>query len=151
MVAKAKMKRVFTHEMNVAIDGVDGENTEVLCAAEFVAQEDIHIIGVDMDVQNRVMQSQNDGMGENWAELSQSGRRYGDGILIQGGAWAWWNTTPASVGCTQCNHILMFPEGSAIPLREEGRLYLHTCSYNLGISAGVTSGSVHVIIYYTKD
>lgn len=142
-------KRTFTHEIQAGISGAAGVNTTVLAAAQFVAQEDIKIVGVQLLVQQDTMLG-NDGDAELWGELSQNGDRFQPGMIVQGGAISWWNTAPAAVGTIKGSEIIMFPAGHEISLREEGVLYLHTTAYATRLSAGTANGSAHALIFYQK-
>lgn len=142
-------KRTFTHEIQAALSGPSGVNTTVLAAAQFVAQEDIKIVGIQLVVQQDTMLG-NDGDAELWGEVSQNGDRFQPGIIIQGGAISWWNTSPAAVGTIKGDQVVMFAPGHEITLREEGVLYLHTTVYATRLSAGTANGSAHAIIFYQK-
>lgn len=141
-------KRTFTHEIQAAIIGPYGTNTTVLAAAQFVAQEDIKIVGIHLVIGCSLLG--NDGWGEVWAEVSQNGDRYQPGIIIEAGAYSTWNTSPAFGQAKSLSTNVMFAPGHEITLREEGVLYLHTTAFASGVTAGNLNGSAHAIIFYQK-
>ncbi len=113
--------------------------------APWLMQEDISILGVDMDVR-MTTPSENDGFTSLILELSQVGAWGTDGSIASVSGGEGWNTTPAGIQQDGGHTSLMFPE--SIDVKEEGAIYLHSLSQ--GKSAGQTAYNYHIVVYYTK-
>ena len=118
-----------------------------LSADQFLAQEDIDIIGLELNLEICEI-NENDSVTMAYAEISQNGNWAQDGSIMREQVNLTWNTTPAFGHYMKGFRSLMFPAGLAIPLKEEGILYMHVQS--AGGSAGISYLSVHCNVFYTK-
>ncbi|GAI54173.1 unnamed protein product, partial [marine sediment metagenome] len=59
-----------------------------------------------------------------------------------------WNTAPAGISQDNGNVTVRFPAGLAIPVREEGYLFINATGW--GKSAGDSAYYWEVIVYYIK-
>jgi len=149
MVVKAK--KVFTYKMSVGLllTWVAGTQTDDDAIMSFVAEEDMHIIGFELMAFPDKL-NQNDAHGRWQATLSQNSDLADPrGILGRVNCGDGWNTAPASVWRTEAHIVVMFPEGYAVELKEEGNLYL-TLNGSYCQGAGEPSGWGVAVIYYTK-
>ncbi|MBA7712241.1 hypothetical protein ES703_121213 [subsurface metagenome] len=113
----------------------------------WLVQENIEVIGASISVGNTAP-SENDGFASVIVELSQVGLREQDGAILSAKAFEGWNTTPAGVDVALGHIAIAFPQGYAVPVKEEGYLYVN--AYTQGKSAGVSGFDYVVIVYYTK-
>ena len=149
-MAKGKNKRVFTKYMAGGHVGAAGTTTEDIGADRWTVQEDIDIIGVEIFAVVPGESLGNDGFCDGLAEISQVGARLADGCIASVMPSAQWNTSPAAVQCHTDHVVVMLPEGHAVPIREEGTVYLNLCMYAALLSAGTPEVNAHAIVYYTK-
>ncbi|MBA7555813.1 hypothetical protein ES705_48500 [subsurface metagenome] len=140
-------KRIFTKVFSGQQASL-GMNTTVQAGLHsWLVQEDIEVIGAQAAIHS-VLPSENDGWAMVDMELSQVGIPAQDGAILSVNAGEGWNTTPA--GVTQCNgHTsIFFPPGFAVPVKEEGYLYVNSVSQ--GKSAGTSMFDYEIIVFYTK-
>ena len=143
------MKRVFTKVLTGTEVAVIGPPGGIISnnVASWLLQEAIEVLGVAIAVANEVP-SENDGYANVAVEVSQSAMFNQDGALLEARAGEGWNTTPAGI-CRQNGHqVAMFPEGYAVPIREEGSVYINTLA--TGKTAGDSSFNWTVNIFYVK-
>ena len=140
-------KRVFIKHYGQVIETFAGAANEELNNIIMTAEEDIRVIGVQID-NKCIVVSGNDGHTYCAAEVSQTGRLAGDGIIVETWAHELWNTSPAAVMMCDGREVVMFPEGHYVPVMEGGSLYLNTWTW--GKSAGISKYSVVTKIFYVK-
>ncbi len=151
-------KRVFTKflkgaGMSLPITGAPSELAEFPANQMWLLQEDIDIIGVELiGGVGGDMAVLNAGSGEFIVDVSQVGARGKDGMIAEvRGIWTSegaahlggvWGTTIA---------VVMFPPDAAVPIREEGYVYLNGYVNCYGGQVGQQiSVQGYAIIYYTK-
>ncbi|MBA7551976.1 hypothetical protein ES705_44527 [subsurface metagenome] len=113
----------------------------------WLMQEDISILGVDMDVKCQTP-SENDGFAHITLELSQNGGWGSDGSIATVSAFEGWNTVPQGICIDNGHTSFFFPDGKSIDIKEEGVLYLH--SITNGKSAGQSIFEYVITIFYEK-
>ena len=113
----------------------------------WLVQEDIEIIAAALMIGSQVP-NENDGFAMCEAELSQTSQTRSEGIILNGVAGEGWNTTPAGIDQANCNHGVTFPQGMAIPVKEEGYVYLNAVC--VGKTAATSVFDVRGTIYYIK-
>ncbi|MBA7587468.1 hypothetical protein ES708_29497 [subsurface metagenome] len=114
---------------------------------QWLMQEDIEVIGASIMVASS-LPSENDGYATCEIELSQVGVSDSDGSLLKASSGEGWNTAPPGI-CRQNAHIVaMFPSGEAVPIKEEGYLFVN--AWVVAKSAGTSEFRYTVIVYYTK-
>ncbi|MBA7587914.1 hypothetical protein ES708_29961 [subsurface metagenome] len=113
----------------------------------WLVQEDIEVIGAQATIY-LVSPSENDGFSSVDLELSQVGIPAQDGAILSVNATEGWNTTPAGISTTNGIASVFFPPGFAVPVKEEGYLYVN--SVGVGKSAGVSMYDYEIIVFYTK-
>ena len=141
------MKRVFTKEFHGEATALAPGWITAPAKETWLAQEDIEVVAAELNIYISEP-SENDGFGAAEIELSQVGVAEQDGVILKAVCSEGWNTTPAGITATNGHAFLSFPAGYAIPVREEGTIYLHLRV--LGKSAGITMSRYGAIIYYTK-
>jgi hypothetical protein len=142
------MKRIFTKVMMGEALTTTGPVVRLNNAVDtWLIQEDIDVIGAQVCV-IRQLPSENDGFTFMAVELSQTGVYGQDGSILNGMAGEGWNTSPAGIDVCNVNVTIAFPQGTAVPVKEEGHLYLNVLEF--GKSAGVSIYEYIVTIYYTK-
>lgn len=140
-------KRIFTKVFSQAVAAEGAVPATHNAKQSWLAQEDIEVIGASALVYS-YQPSENDGQAEVMVELSQVGLINQDGAIIQVAAHEDWNTTPAGICLTVGQATVMFTPLYAIPIKEEGYLYVNALS--VGKSAGISSFNYTVTVYYTK-
>ncbi len=151
-------KRVFTKwlkgaGMSLPLAGLPVEKAEFPANQFWLLQEPIDIIGVELvGGVSGDMAKMNSGSGEFSMDVSQVGVLGADGMLaIIRGIWTSegaahlggvWGTTVV---------VVMFPSDAAVPVREEGYVYLngYINAYNGQLGQEI-SCQAYAIIYYTK-
>ncbi len=113
----------------------------------WLAQEDIEVIGAEALI-SCIVPSENDGWSFCVVELSQVGVFGQDGDILKVVGSEGWNTTPAGICKADGHAFITFPAGFAVPVKEEGYLYINYESQ--GKSAGASQYNFAVIVYYTK-
>ncbi|MBA7558252.1 hypothetical protein ES705_51048 [subsurface metagenome] len=141
------MKKVYTKVIHETVAVMDPATTEFNALIAWLLQDDIDIVGAELAV-GCYMPNENDGFASLRAELSQAGLMDKDGAILEAMASEWWNTAPPGVSQTNAHAVLSLPEGYAIPIKEEGYLYLNCLA--AGKSSGQTLWHVKGIVYYTK-
>ncbi len=140
-------RRIFTkHLSGTARDEAEAwvENNAI---ASWLLQEDIEVIGYQV-LTEVLIADQNDDLAEIIAEVSQVGIFGQDGTIGMVSGAHLWNSIPQSVD-RECPVVTaMFPEGLAIPVKEEGYIYLNAIAK--GALATHTTWLVRANIYYTK-
>ncbi|MBA7587043.1 hypothetical protein ES708_29053 [subsurface metagenome] len=113
----------------------------------WLVQEDIEVVGAQASIAS-LLPSENDGWAFAKVELSQVGIRAQDGAILAANATEGWNTVPQ--GITQCNGhaTIVFPQGVAVPVKEEGYLYINALT--MGKSAGNSMFDYEIVVFYTK-
>ncbi|GAH95342.1 unnamed protein product [marine sediment metagenome] len=140
-------RRIFTKVFSQMVSLTGVAPTSEPADLSWLVQEDIEVIGASISIQNQTP-SENDGNAFCEVELSQVGIRSQDGAILAGKAEEWWNTAPAGIAITNCNVAVTFPQGFAIPVKEEGYLYIN--GYGSGKTAGTSVFLYKVMVYYTK-
>lgn len=141
------MRKIFTKQFNGLKIVAGPTEVEEVSVASWLAQEDIEIVGVSGHVLN-VQPDENDGHAFIQVELSQTAVILSDGGILVVNAAEHWNTAPAGVAETNANVAVAFPAGYAIPVKEEGHLYINIRSENK--TAGFSTFRWGFIVYYTK-
>ncbi|MBA7553403.1 hypothetical protein ES705_45994 [subsurface metagenome] len=113
----------------------------------WLVQDDIEVVGANLSIISTTP-SENDGFAQIMVELSQTGIYGQDGAIACAMAQEGWNTTPAGISAANANVAVIFPDGKAMPVKEEGHLYLNTCY--TGKTASFSTFNFEVIIFYTK-
>ncbi|MBA7582148.1 hypothetical protein ES708_24068 [subsurface metagenome] len=140
-------RRVFTKFMEgIAVD-TGTAWTEESAITSWLAQEDIEVIGFQLGAR-AYLSDQNDDLAEIVGELSQAGLMHQDGLIGRCTGAHYWNTVPQSVDRECDSPVVMFPEGLAVPVKEEGYLYLHAATK--GAVGTHMTWKVWAIVYYTK-
>ncbi len=141
-------KRIFTKVFSGEVSAVGPLVVdEGALAAWLIQYESIEVIGALGCIQLDAP-SNNDGTSFAIIELSQVGVFGLDAAILAVSAAEHWNTAPAGISQAGGNVAVAFPSGSAIPVKEEGYLYIN--SRVVGKSAGVSVYNWEVIVYYTK-
>ncbi|MBA7589087.1 hypothetical protein ES708_31162 [subsurface metagenome] len=140
-------KKIFTKVFK-NVFAAEKLGTTIFDALEtWLLQEDIEVIGASAVLGNE-LPSENDGYSHGYVELSQVGKGGMDGALLKVTAGEGWNTAPPGI-CRNNGHVFVtFPAGFAVPVKEEGYLYIN--AEVDGKSAGVDGYGYEVIVYYTK-
>ena len=140
-------KRIFTKrfsgEIQVSMIGYVEQNA----LETWLLQDDIEILGAEIVVAAD-KPSENDGFAIVSVELSQTGVALQDGAIILASASEGWNTAPPGISMTNGHAVVTFPQGTVIPVREEGHLYIN--ARGRGKSAGVSTFGYGAVVYYTK-
>lgn len=140
-------KRIFTKSFQGAVTVTGSVEEPQNALAIWLLQEDIEIIGAEITL-GSLMPSENDGFALCELELSQTGVWAEDGNILKAHAGEGWNTTPAGIDQANANVVITFPQGLAIPVKEEGHLYINASGRNK--TAGASVFKYEVIVYYTK-
>jgi len=142
------MKRILTKVFEgyhlVAAEGVLPATGTI---DKWLLQEAIEVIGAEIVIESTTP-SENDGFAQLLLELSQAGAFGNDGAILAGGAGEGWNTVPQGIQGTNANVAIAFPAGYAVPVRDEGYLYINYRSR--GKSANVSEFHYEVIVHYIK-
>ncbi|MBA7587194.1 hypothetical protein ES708_29212 [subsurface metagenome] len=140
------MKRIFTKRF---FGNVEATGTFPLVTTERadLQEEDIEVIGAEISLAC-TQRSQNDGDSSCMLEVSQTSTIRQQGCFLTGTAIEGWNTTPAGIERNTANVAVMFPDGFAVPIREEGNIYINASAW--GKSAGTSTYGYDVTIFYTK-
>ncbi|MBA7551906.1 hypothetical protein ES705_44457 [subsurface metagenome] len=140
-------KRIFTKVFSGQQASM-GVNTTVQAGLHsWLVQEDVEVIGAVASIYSTVP-SENDGFASVDLELSQVGLPVQDGAILSVAASEGWNTTPAGICATSGHASVFFPPGFAVPVKEEGYLYVN--SVGVGKTAGVSMFDYEIIVFYTK-
>ncbi|MBA7591953.1 hypothetical protein ES708_34124 [subsurface metagenome] len=140
-------KRIFTKVWTGYIPAQLAVPEQQNALEQWLVQEDIEVIGAEITLINRAP-SENDGFASCTLELSQVGVYGQDGSILAAGAQEGWNTVPQGISLANGNVAVTFPLGLAVPVKEEGYLYLNAQTY--GKTAGVSTFRYLVIAHYTK-
>lgn len=142
-------KRIFTKRFSGRITCAFGDPaiTSKNAIESWLVQEDLEVVGASIAV-GPSLPSENDGWTYCAVELSQVGIAALDGSILTAYASEGWNTTPAGITQSNANVAISFPNGAAIPVKEEGYLYIN-CKF-AGKSAGDSLYDYGVTVYYTK-
>ncbi len=140
-------RRIFTKvfDNTVVVSGVEPATQNAF--QRWLVQEDIEVIGAAIAINNRIP-SENDGFASLEVELSQVGIVGEDGAILKASGSEGWNTVPQGISATNAFASVTYPQGLAVPVKEEGYLYLNLETQ--GKSAGMSIFSFSVIVYYTK-
>ncbi len=143
------MKRIFTKVLTGVITATIGPPGGAAYGGfdSWLLQEPIEVIGVALAIASQDP-SENDGYAKVAVEVSQSALLGSDGAILEAKAGEGWNTTPAGICRTAGHQVAMFPEGYAVPVREEGSLYINTWSE--GKTAGGSTFRYTATIFYVK-
>ncbi len=141
------MKRIFTKVFSGTVGAISAGTIPHNAIESWLVQEDIEVIGAEIALVNSAP-SENDGFAHCAIELSQVGIFSQDGIILKGVASEGWNTVPQGLAQTNANVAVTFPDGLAVPIKEEGYLYVNAVTY--GKTAGESVFSYAIIAYYTK-
>ncbi|MBA7580383.1 hypothetical protein ES708_22274 [subsurface metagenome] len=141
-------KRIFTK----FLDGYAIDTSQVMWNVEnaidsWLVQEDIEVIGFQLGAKCH-SPDQNDDLAEVVGELSQTGVYAEDGAMGQVVNASLWNSVPQGIDRECPTTVVMFPQGTAIPVKEEGHLYLNAQSR--GANGTHTTWVVWAIVFYTK-
>ncbi|MBA7542010.1 hypothetical protein ES705_34326 [subsurface metagenome] len=139
-------KRVFTRIAKGQVQVSTSFVIEHTGVYSWLLQEDIEVVGVNMSLWC-ALPSENDGFASCNLELSQTAEYGQSGAIAAVSSTEGWNTTPAGICQTNGKLALNFPVGLSVPVKEEGHLYVN--AEGLGKSAGTSTFSFEVIIYYT--
>ncbi len=143
-------KRVFTMVFHGQVEAMAFPAPEVVvvnAAQTWLAQEDIEVVGAQATMVSTTP-SENDGKAIAEVELSQVGVMDSDGAIIKAVASEWWNSAPPGITEVAGHTELTFAPTLAIPVREEGRLYINTSA--IGKTAATSTFSFSVVVFYTK-
>ncbi|MBA7587480.1 hypothetical protein ES708_29510 [subsurface metagenome] len=140
-------KRIFTKIFHKAVPVTTASIVKEEPSLFWLMQEDIEVLGAEINIYNTTP-SENDGFASLYVELSQVGMLNADGVILSAAALEGWNTTPAGISAVTAHPVTNFPTGFVVPIREEGYLYVNTSA--MGKTAGVSSFTYDVIVYYTK-
>ncbi|MBA7552123.1 hypothetical protein ES705_44677 [subsurface metagenome] len=140
-------KKVFTRDFTATIPVEGAVDVRHEPYTYWKLQEDIEVLGVELNIQNE-LPSENDGFAKCYAEISQAGFLFTDGVIACCSASEGWNTAPPGISETNGHVTVMLPQGSVITVKEEGYLYLNIASF--GKTAGISGFRVEGIVYYTK-
>ncbi len=140
-------RRIFTKYLAGTARDESSAWVENNAVASWLLQEDVEVIGFQLGTKVLIA-DQNDDLAEIIGELSQTGIMSQEGVVGQVAGAHLWNSVPASVD-RECPVVTaMFPEGLAIPVKEEGHLYINATAK--GANATHTTWIVWAVIYYTK-
>ncbi len=140
-------KRIFTKCFAGALSVQSAAPVINLNMAPWLMQEDISVLGVDMDVTVE-MPNENDGFSSLTMELSQVGAWGSDGSIASVSAFEGWNTVPQGIDVANGHTSYFFPDGRSIDVKEEGALYLNATSR--GKTAGSTYFRYLITVFYEK-
>lgn len=121
------MRKIFTKNMGGYV-GTTGGGEIKPSADSWVVQEDIDIIGVDI-IAECIFGITVNGFVHTNVEVSQAGSQTKDGAILRckTGALQWNAIGQGGGGLGMCvdQKIVMFPEGYAISVKEEGHVNVH--------------------------
>lgn len=140
-------KRVFTKVLSCDTAMHFAGSHSAPAVGHWLAQEDIEIIGYTAQLACS-QRSQNDGESYIEAELSQVGIHDSDGSLGLIIATEGWNTAPQGIEKASAHKTVMFPAGYAVPIKEEGSLYVNVVGFNKSAGSCVYKGDF--VVFYTK-
>lgn len=141
-------KRIFTKVFQGSFQAETQIPTQTGAVQSWLIQYDsIEVIGAQATVFLRAP-SENDGWAFGQIELSQVGIFGLEGAILSAVVVEGWNTAPAGIALSSGHVAVTFPEGFAVPIKEEGYLYIN--SYTMGKSAGISGFAYEVVVYYTK-
>ncbi|MBA7551290.1 hypothetical protein ES705_43829 [subsurface metagenome] len=140
-------KRVFSKVFHGTIVASNPLGTAYNAYETWLAQENIEVVGVQASILV-TEPSENDGLATAEIELSQVGVKDQDGAILKVVVGEWWNTTPAGIAMTAGHSEVAFSPTLAIPVKEEGYLYINGSA--IGKTAGLSHFSYSVIVFYTK-
>ncbi|MBA7591184.1 hypothetical protein ES708_33336 [subsurface metagenome] len=140
-------RRIFTKYMTGEFSDQGTTWKEKLALDSWLLQEDIEVIGFQLGTKVE-MADQNDNLTEVIGELSQTAIFGQDGVIGQVCGAHLWNSVPASVDRECPTSLVMFPEGLAIPVKEEGHIYLNAIVKGAALTHA--QWSAWAIIYYIK-
>ncbi|MBA7589880.1 hypothetical protein ES708_31974 [subsurface metagenome] len=142
------MKKIYTKVFAgyITMSGSNGLIEEA--SRSWLLQDDIEVIGAEcLIVSSRP--SENDGFSWAKVELSQTAVRDQDGCILEAMANEGWNTTPAGIMASNGHAVVSFPAGYAVPVKEEGYLFIN---FNGSAkSADISEYQYKVIVYYIKN
>ncbi|MBA7552013.1 hypothetical protein ES705_44564 [subsurface metagenome] len=140
-------KRVFTKVFHGVLAAEQPISIQFNAKETWLAQEDIEVVGAQASMLN-TSPSENDGLASAEVELSQVGVIDTDGAIIKVVANEWWNTAPPGIYQTAGHTEVSFAPALAIPIKEEGLLYINAST--IGKTADVSTFSYSIIVFYTK-
>ena len=140
-------KRIFTKVFTNTLGAPTGDTAYNAFESWLVQYEAIEVIGVQASVWS-VAPSENDGFATCDVEVSQVGVIAQEGAILSVHAGEGWNTTPAGICREQGQLAVTFPGGFAVPVKEEGYIYIN--GKTVGKSAGASTFDYEVVVYYTK-
>ncbi|MBA7547626.1 hypothetical protein ES705_40055 [subsurface metagenome] len=140
-------KRIFTKVFSGSITATGVMLVGMDAAETWLVQEDIAVIGSQAKCYS-VQPSENDGFAQVRVELSQVGKEAQDGAILSVAASEGWNTAPPGIAALAGHTTVIFPQGVAVPVKEEGYLYINASTK--GKTAGSSIFHFEVIVYYTK-
>ncbi|MBA7551992.1 hypothetical protein ES705_44543 [subsurface metagenome] len=140
-------KRIFTKVFSGSVIVAAAPTDEGAWESWLIQYEAIEVIGAQAKILS-TMPSENDGFAYAEVELSQVGVRRQEGAILSVAAGEGWNTTPAGINQVNGHQVVTFPAGFAVPVKEEGYLYINTGGR--GKSAGDSVFEYEVIVFYTK-
>ena len=156
--------RIFTTQLYSRqswVHTADGvfEDLYILAADSYLAQEDIQVVGVELEVAAEVFShgvfTALKYMGLN-AEVSQSGKWDAPGCLLRAlsegcvQTLAVPNNTHTNRNLQPSQIAVMFPSGLAVPVKEEGHLYLNLYRWSAVDAAEALYAHAWANIYYIK-
>lgn len=142
-------KRIFTKQFHEAATTVPAVISVFEALAIWRPQEDIEIIGWYMSAWIQDLLA-NDGNITWVAELSQVGVLNQDGVIGCVTCTGTQNTAPNFGDLGYETLGLIFPAGFAIPIREEGAVYMNCEILATDLAVGTPVCNVHGAVYYTK-
>ncbi len=140
-------KRIFTRYMTGEFSDQGTTWKEILALDSWLLQEDIEVIGYQIGTRVHIA-DQNDNLTEVIGELSQTAIFGQDGVIGRVCGAHLWNSVPSSVDRECPTSLVMFPQGTAIPVKEEGHIYLNASVKGAALTHA--QWAVWAIIYYTK-
>jgi len=140
-------RRIFTKVFQGCVMATTDVLEYVDAKEAHLVQEDIEVIGAEATAYS-TLPSENDGWAFIEVELSQVGRVHKDGAILAVSSSEGWNTTPAGITRANGHVAIAFPSGLAIPVKEEGYLYINTVS--TGKSAGTSMFNYWIAVHYIK-
>lgn len=130
---RCQVRRVFL-EMLTAGFSQTAAATPRTIGDSFKAQEDLTLVGAFLGAWVN-LENENDGFAECAFNLSMDGTVW-EQLILEANASEGWNTTPAGICKQDGRHVVMFPAGHGVTLKEGESVYL--CYDGRGKSAGTT-------------
>lgn len=146
----AKNRKIYTKRLATAVVAPLGIATEYHAADLWLVQDDIEIIGAQIDCTVCAVGETGTGIGAVDFDVSQVGLLAQDGLILQGTCAFSYDIATVIGKPGQANVGIIFPEGSRMVVKEEGHVYLNMIVFGANIAILTIPVCLHGTIYYHK-